>query len=137
MACNTQAAIQERREKVWSFLTRGMKGYEIARGLNVKPSTISRDIHYLTAQSHNYIDKLARETVPFMYQSSIEGIRQVLQEAWRIYLEGSDDGDKIAALQLAKACHESMFKLTSEGPFVMSVRDLERRLIEMERRRSD
>ncbi len=35
---NSQAIIKERRERVWTLLTRGtMKGYEIARELNVSP----------------------------------------------------------------------------------------------------
>jgi IS30 family transposase len=55
---------RERRERVWGFLTRGMKGYEIARELGVESSTISRDIQYLTVDSQNYIAKLAKETVP-------------------------------------------------------------------------
>jgi IS30 family transposase len=53
---NNRLAIRERREKLWTCLTRGMKGYEIAKELNVDPSTISRDIQYLTVQSQNYLD---------------------------------------------------------------------------------
>ena len=134
MPKNTQAAIQERRENVWSLLTRGMKGYEIAKELNVEPSTISRDIHYLATESQNYIAKLAKETLPFMYQTSIEGIREVLREAWRIYSEQGDD--RIAALKLCKEAHESIFHLTSEGPFIMSVRALEDKLISLENKRT-
>jgi IS30 family transposase len=57
---NNRLAIRERREKLWTLLTRGMKGYEIAKELNVDPSTISRDIEYLTLQSQNYLDSLAK-----------------------------------------------------------------------------
>jgi IS30 family transposase len=134
MAHIIKAATQERRERVWSFLTRGMKGYEIARELGVEPSTVSRDIQYLTTESQNYIAKLAKETVPFMYQTSIEGVREVLRETWRIYSQ--EDNDRIAALRLAKECHESMFKLRSEGPFIMSVRALEEWLINIENKRA-
>jgi hypothetical protein len=78
---NSQAIIRERRERVWTLLTRGtMKGCEIARELNVSPPTIVRDIKFLTAESQNYLDNLARETLPFMYQISIEGIRDIIRE---------------------------------------------------------
>jgi IS30 family transposase len=74
--------ITERRENVLILLTRGMKGYEIAKELGVDSSTMSRDVHYLVSQSQNYLSSLAKETLPFMYQTSIEGIRNVLKECW-------------------------------------------------------
>jgi hypothetical protein len=32
-----------------------------------------------------YLNSLAKEALPFMYQTSIEGIRNVLKECWNIY----------------------------------------------------
>lgn len=81
MSKHTAAVISERRQKLWTCLTRGMKAYEIAKELNVDHSTISRDIKYLTGQSQNYLNSLAKSTLPFMYQTSIEGIRDVIKEA--------------------------------------------------------
>jgi IS30 family transposase len=49
-----------------------MKGYEIARELKVNTATISRDIKFLTADSQTYLNDLARYTLPFIYQTSIE-----------------------------------------------------------------
>ena len=78
--------VKERREGVLVLLTKGMKGYEIAKELGVDASTVSRDIHYLIGQSQNYLNTLAKEALPFMYQTSIEGIRNVLKVCWRILL---------------------------------------------------
>jgi IS30 family transposase len=64
MAKHTAAIINERRQKLWTLLTRGMKAYEIGKELNVDHSTISRDIKYLTAQSQSYLNSLAKETLP-------------------------------------------------------------------------
>jgi IS30 family transposase len=72
--------IKERRENTLFLLTKGMKGYEIAEELGVDTSTVSRDIQYLISQSHNFLNSLAKEALPFMYQTSIEGIRNVLKE---------------------------------------------------------
>ena len=47
---NNVVAINETRQKLWTLLTRGMKEYEIAKELNTNPSTITRDIKYLTEQ---------------------------------------------------------------------------------------
>jgi hypothetical protein len=70
---------------------------------------------------------LAKETLP--YQTSIEGIKNVLKECWSIYTDGSNNNKdkditwfhKIAALKLAKECNEALFKLTAEGPSVMQL----------------
>ena len=124
------------------LLTKGMKGYEIAKELGVDASTVSRDIHYLIGQSQNYLSSLAKETLPFMYQTSIEGIKNVLKECWSIYTVDSNNTDKditwfhkIAALKLAKECNEALFKLTAEGPSVMYVKLLEERLARIEAER--
>jgi hypothetical protein len=46
---------------------------------------MSRDIQYLISHSNNYLNSLAKEALPFIYQTSIEGIRNVLKECWNIY----------------------------------------------------
>ena len=137
-APHNRIQIKERREDVLVHLTKGMKGYEIARELGVDASTVSRDIQYLISQSHNYLNSLAKETLPFMYQISIEGIRNVLKECWNIYTYESNKEicwfHKLAALKLAKECNEALFRLTAEGPSVMYVKLLEERLKRIEAR---
>lgn len=128
--------IRERRENTLVLLTKGMKGYEIAKELGVDASTVSRDIQYLISQSHNYLNSLAKEALPFMYQTSIEGIRNVLKECWNIYAVENNKEitwfHKLAALKLAKECNEALFKLTAEGPSVMYVKLIEERLARIE-----
>jgi hypothetical protein len=135
---NSQAVIRERREKIWTFLARGkMKGYEIAKELNVSPPTIARDIKFLTAESQNYLNNLAKETLPFMYQISIEGIRDVIKECWNIYQsEGISINmyQKLAALKLIKECNEGIFHLIDEGPSIMYLKQLQEKLIQIENR---
>jgi predicted ArsR family transcriptional regulator len=119
--------IKERRENILMLLTRGMKGYEIAKELGVDASTVSRDIQYLIAHSQNCLNSLAKETLPFMYQTSIDGIRNVLKECWSIYTM-----IMMMMIKLAKECNEALFKLTAEGPSIMHVRLLEERLERIE-----
>ena len=77
------------------LLTKGMKGYQIAKELGVDASTVSRDINYLVGQSQNYLNSLAKEALPFMYQTSIEGIKNILKECWNIYtIESNSDDSK-------------------------------------------
>ena len=124
---NNQATIRARREKLWSLLTKGISAYQIAKELNVDHSTLSRDIKFLTAQSQNYLNNL-----PFMYQTSIEGIRSIMKECWLIYGSTDNNFQRIAVLKLAKECHESIFKLVDEGPSVMYLKQLQERLAQIE-----
>jgi IS30 family transposase len=137
MSKHTSAVTSERRQKLWTMLTKGMKAYEIAKELNTDHSTISRDIKYLTSQSHNYLNDLAKETLPFMYEQSIAGIGEVLKECWRIYQSEATSINmyqRLAALKLAKECHESTFQLLDEGPSVLALRQLQERLVLIESR---
>jgi hypothetical protein len=95
-----------------------------------------RDIKFLTAESQNYLNDLARETLPFMYQISIEGIRDIIRECWAIYQsENTRDVNmyqRISALKLAKECNEGIFKLIEEGPSVMYLKQLQEKLAQVE-----
>ena len=137
---NNRLAIRERREKLWTLLTRGLKTYEIAKELGTDHSTISRDIKYLTVQSQNYLNSLAKETLPFMYQTSIEGIRDVIKECWTIYQSNDNINvnihQKLEALNLIKECHEAIFGLLDEGPSILAMRQLQERLVLIENRQT-
>ena len=113
-----------------------MKAYEIAKELNVDSATVSRDIKYLTAESQNYLNDLARSTLPFLYQTSISGITNILKECWSIYESTNNNNNnnfqKLAALKLPKECHESIFKLVDEGPSVMYLKQLQEKLIQVQ-----
>jgi hypothetical protein len=73
-----------------------------------------------------------------MYQTSIEGIRDVIKECYSIYQ--SQDSTKVnmyhklAALKLIKECNETIFRLLDEGPSVLAVKLLQERLILIENR---
>jgi hypothetical protein len=91
----------------------------------------------LVAQSQRYLNDLAKSTLPFMYQTSIEGIRDVIKEAWSIYQSNDKSVNmyqKIGALKLIKECHESVFHLIDEGPSVMYLKQLQEKLIQIENR---
>jgi hypothetical protein len=103
-----------------------MTRQDIARALKVDTSTISRDIEYLTIKSQQYIDDMAKKTLPFMYQKSIECINEVLKECWHIY----DQKDtvpplvRLSALRLVKDCNDALFDLTANGPSVLPVKKI-------------
>lgn len=128
-------SIAERREKVMVLLTKGFKGYQIAKELEVTSSTISRDIQYLTKESSINLNSLIKETLPFLYQISLEGIKNILKECWNIYQSENTSVNyihKLNSLKLAKECNESLFKLVAEGPCLVYLKELEERLEKVE-----
>jgi IS30 family transposase len=134
---NTRLVIDDRRQKVWGLITKGLRGHEISKALNVDAATVSRDVKFLTTESQNYLNDLARSTLPFMYQTSIEGIRSILKECWSVYQSNDEKINwfqRLNALKLAKECHESIFKLVDEGPSVMYLKQLQERLSQIESR---
>jgi IS30 family transposase len=74
---HNRITIKERRENILTLLTKGMKGYEIAKELGVDASTVSRDIQYLVAQSQN--------PIPTTQESfSRRGRRQLQAQEWAL-----------------------------------------------------
>jgi hypothetical protein len=132
---NNRAAIQERRNKIWVMLTKGSRGIDMARDLKVDPGTISRDIEFLTSQSQKFLDDLAKKSLPMMYKQSIDGIREVIREAWNIY-ESTDESinyfQRLAALKLIKESNEAQFKLLADGPAAFQLNILQTKLEEIE-----
>src|SRR2546426_12210121 len=121
--------IANRRSEVWKYLCQGMTRQDIAKALKVDASTISRDIEYLTLQSQQYIDDMAKKTLPFMYQKSIEGINEALKECWHIYNQKVTVPPliRLSALRLDKDCNEALFGLTANGPSVLAVKKITER----------
>jgi hypothetical protein len=85
------------------------------------------------------LNDLAKQTIPFLYQSAIEGIKEVLKECWNIYTadttvekkgkwEGINWNHKLVALKLAKECQEGMFKILYEAPMVIYANTMHEKL---------
>ena len=106
-----------------------MTRQDIAIALKVDASTISRDIEYLTLKSQQYIDDMAKKTLPFMYQKSIEGINEALKESWHIYQQKDTVSPlvRLSALRLIKDCNEAIFGLTANGQSVLAVKKITER----------
>jgi IS30 family transposase len=131
--------IEEHRRKVASMLAQSMTETEIAEQLNVDQSTISRDVKALKEMSQQFVFDLAKSDLAYYYKQSIDGIEEVMKEAWRIYNNSNDEDnniistkEKLAALKLIIESNEARFKLLSEGPSVLAIKSLEERLNKIE-----
>ena len=96
---------------------------DIAGKLGVDNSTILKDIKFLVRDSQKYLNDMARQTLPFMYKQSIEGMQQILLECWARYRK---DGN-LFALRLALDCHKEIFNQAANGVSVLAVKKITER----------
>ena len=61
---------------------------------------------------------MAKQTLPFMYRQSIEGMQQILTECWARYRGDSN----MLALRLALDSHEEIFNQAANGVSVLAVK---------------
>jgi hypothetical protein len=93
---------------------------DIAATLRVDKSTISKHIKFLVRDSQKYLDDMAKQTLPFTYKQSIEGMQQILTECWSRYRR---DGNMLA-LKLALDCHREIFNQAANGVSVLAVKKI-------------
>jgi|SRR5215208_3942116 Trp operon repressor len=125
--------IEERRRKVASLIAQSMTESEIAQGLNVDQSTISRDVKALKQLSQQFVYDLAKSDLAYYYKKCIEGIEEVKRKVWEMFRNNSlSEKDKFLALKLIKECDESKFAIVKDGPSIMNLKSLEERLNKIE-----
>jgi hypothetical protein len=106
---------------------------QIAQKLGVDQSTISDDVRALKEMSQQFIHQLAKSDLAYYFKQCIDGIEEAKAEAWEIYTNGElQPKDRLDALKLIIQANEAKFKLISEGPKVMAMRQLEERLERIE-----
>lgn|SRR5574341_414862 len=114
-----------RRQKVLALMAKHLTESEIAQSLGISQSTVSRDEQCLRNQSKTFLDDLAKELFVFEYQKCLEGMDQVLREAWLLFHDQNTPPKiRLGALVLLKDCYQSKFTMLGEGPTVISVRRL-------------
>jgi LPS O-antigen subunit length determinant protein (WzzB/FepE family) len=114
----TKSAIQWRRSQVLSKLVMGWSQADIARELQIHPSTISLDVQFLKEQSKKELETHLQERLPFEYSRAINGINNVLKRASEILDESKDNKTKMEALKLQMELYKSIMSLATDGGIV-------------------
>jgi hypothetical protein len=79
-----KSAIQWRRDIILQKLSQGYTQSEIARELQLHPSTISLDCQFLRQQSAQNLQSHIEERIPMRYAEVDEGLKLLLRKAWQI-----------------------------------------------------
>jgi len=112
-----QLQIEWRRSKVLELSAKGNSQAEISRILNIPKTTINRDIDYLRTLAKENIKQHIEERLPYEFEQCLQGITQIIQQAWTISENAGDKDkrEKLQSLSLAKDCYSVKMDLLTNS----------------------
>src|SRR5918994_429576 len=114
----TKSAIQWRRDMVLSKLVKGYSQADIAKELQLHPSTISLDVQYLKEKSKKELETHLSDRLPFEYSRAMTGINTVLKRASEILDESKDNKTKMECLKLQMELYKSLVSMATDGGII-------------------
>jgi transcriptional regulator len=106
--------LEWRRSKVLELSSQGYTQSEIAKTLQVSQPSVNRDLTYLAKQAHENLQTHIQQTLPLEYKRCMNGINQVLKQAWQISQSSEvKKEERLAALSLANNCYKFIMDLTT------------------------
>ena len=81
-----------RRNKVNELSVKGISQAEISRMLQISEPTISRDIEYLREVAKETIKNHIHDKLPYEYSKCIQGLEEIIKEAWIVSTEAEKIG---------------------------------------------
>ena len=108
--------LEWRRSKVLELSSQGYTQSEIAKTLQISQPSVNRDIAYITKQAQENLKTHIQHTLPLEYNRCINGINQVLKQAWQISQSSEvKKEERLAALLLASNCYKFIMELATNG----------------------
>jgi hypothetical protein len=115
---HTKKALEWRRNQVLSKLAKGWTQADIARELQLHPSTISLDVQYLKEQVQKDLQIHIQERLPFEYSRAMTGINAVLQRVSKISDQATDTKTKMDAQKLLMELYKSIMSMATDGGII-------------------
>src|ERR671911_912037 len=114
----TKSAIQWRRDMVLSKLVKGYSQADIAKELQLHPSTISLDVQYLKEQAKKELETHLSDRLPFEYNRALNGINSVLRRVSEISDSAADNKTKMECLKLQMELYKSLVSMATDGGII-------------------
>jgi LPS O-antigen subunit length determinant protein (WzzB/FepE family) len=114
----TKPMIEWRRNKVLHRLCMGWSQAEIAKELQLDPSTISLDVQFLKEQAKKELQTHISERLPFEYNRAVTGINTVLKKTSEILEKAEDTKTKMECLKLQMELYRSVMSLATDGGII-------------------
>ena len=108
-----------RRDKVKELSVKGYSQRKIADMMKVSPALVNEDLQYLRNKARDNISRYIEEYLPIEYENCLEGLNDILTEAWSMTKDAaSDKRERMQALSLAKECYDMKLDLLSSATVV-------------------
>jgi predicted transcriptional regulator len=105
-----------RRDKVRELSVKGYTQRRIAEILKISLTLVNEDLQYLRIKSKENISKYIEEYLPAEYENCLDGLNNILTEAWNMTTDtSSDKRERMQALSLAKECYAMKLDLLSSA----------------------
>lgn len=105
-------------QNILSKLARGWSQAEIARELQLHPSTISLDVQYLREAAQRDLQNHIQEGIPLEYLRSRTGMNNVLHGVSQILDKAEDTKTKLECMKLLMDLYRSLMSLATDGGIV-------------------
>jgi hypothetical protein len=115
---HTKSMIDWRRNTVLSKLAKGYSQAEIAKELQLHPSTISLDVQFLKEQARRDLQTHVQERLPLEYARAMTGMNNVLKGASEILDQATDNKVKLEVMKLLLDLYKSVMSLATDGGIV-------------------
>lgn len=108
-----------RRDKVRELSVKGYTQRKIADTLKVSLALVNEDLQYLRNKARDNISRYTEEFLPAEYENCLEGLNDILTEAWNMSTDAaSDKRERMQALSLAKECYAMKLDLLSSATVI-------------------
>ncbi|HEU4446800.1 MAG TPA: helix-turn-helix domain-containing protein [Nitrososphaeraceae archaeon] len=111
----TKDMIEWRRNTVLSKLAKGYSQADIAKELQLHPSTISLDVQYLKEQAQRELRVHLQEKLPFEYARAMTGINDLLRRANEIVDRMTDPKMQLQSISVLANLYVGMMSLATDG----------------------
>jgi hypothetical protein len=119
LSTKTEQRLQWRRDKVRELSVKGHNQRQIASILKIGLTSVNEDLKHLRNMARDNISKYLDEYLPAEYENCLDGLNNILTEAWAMSTDkDSDKRERMQALSLAKECYAMKLELLSSATVV-------------------